>query len=303
MNNLAVVIPAFKPEYFQKTLLSIENQTCKDFHLYIGDDNSPYDLESIVKSTLKTVDYTYKKFPDNLGSTDLVAQWERCIDLKNDEEWIWLFSDDDRMHHNGVELLCQELKKNEFKLYKFNRVIINEQGEVLRVSTMPDTLNILDYLNYYNDISMPEFVFHRSLHEKFSIVSFPLAWYSDISTWLLYISEAGSIKSIPNGYIDYRYSSEHISGDVSKPTQITKTQAAIKHVEWLNKFKTEKAHRAIGLQKLIDVLIDQKIWLLKNSTIHSFNCFVDINLLFYKVFSISKAIKESFSLLRLRVSA
>ena len=30
-----------------------------------------------------------------MGKKDLIAQWERCIQLSNDEPWIWVFSDDD----------------------------------------------------------------------------------------------------------------------------------------------------------------------------------------------------------------
>lgn len=45
MNNqiikLAIVIPFFKLDYFEKTLESLANQTNKNFNLYIGDDFSP----------------------------------------------------------------------------------------------------------------------------------------------------------------------------------------------------------------------------------------------------------------------
>ena len=47
-NTLAIVIPAYKPDFLLKTLTSIYSQSCKDFNLYIGDDCSPYDLSSII---------------------------------------------------------------------------------------------------------------------------------------------------------------------------------------------------------------------------------------------------------------
>ena len=79
--DLAIVIPAYKKTYLQKTLESIANQTDKRFHLYIGDDCSPYDLKSIVEEFSDRIPLTYHRFKENLGGKDLVAHWERCIAL------------------------------------------------------------------------------------------------------------------------------------------------------------------------------------------------------------------------------
>ena len=49
--RLAIVIPAYKPDYLFNTLQSIYSQSCKDFNLYIGDDCSPYDLKQITDKT------------------------------------------------------------------------------------------------------------------------------------------------------------------------------------------------------------------------------------------------------------
>ena len=46
--SIAIVIPAYKDTFLTETLESISNQTDKDFTLYIGDDNSPYQLLDIV---------------------------------------------------------------------------------------------------------------------------------------------------------------------------------------------------------------------------------------------------------------
>lgn len=85
MSELAIVIPAYKDMYFDKTLLSIANQTCKEFTVYIGNDASPHDLKSIVNLYKDQIDIVYKNFDENIGGKDLVAQWERCIDLVGDE--------------------------------------------------------------------------------------------------------------------------------------------------------------------------------------------------------------------------
>ena len=96
-NNLAIVIPAYKSTFLAAALDSIAAQTSLDFTLYIGDDCSPNHLGAIVDRYRDRINLVYHRFDTNLGGKDLVAQWERCIDMSQGEEWIWLFSDDDVM--------------------------------------------------------------------------------------------------------------------------------------------------------------------------------------------------------------
>ena len=101
MNKLAIVIPAFKIRFLSQTLDSIARQSCKDFTLYIGDDNSPDDIYSVVREYEDVIDIVYKKFPENLGSKDLLSHWERCIDMAL-EPYIFFFSDDDAELDEGA---------------------------------------------------------------------------------------------------------------------------------------------------------------------------------------------------------
>src|ERR1035437_3960780 len=103
MSKLAIVIPAYKRMFFNEALSSIAKQTNKNFTLYIGDDCSPCNLYNIVEKYEKSIPIVYRHFDENIGRKDLVVQWERCIDLVGDEEWIWLFSDDDIMDPTCVE--------------------------------------------------------------------------------------------------------------------------------------------------------------------------------------------------------
>ena len=94
-NKLAIIIPAYKDAFFNKTLESLAQQTNKNFTVYIGDDNRPYNLEKIVSEYSNQLNIIYKRFPTNLGSTDLVLQWNRCLSMIQDEDFFCLFSDDD----------------------------------------------------------------------------------------------------------------------------------------------------------------------------------------------------------------
>ena len=66
--KLAIIIPAFKGNFLEKTLISIDNQTCKKFNLYIGDDASPEDLYNIVKKFISRINIYFIRFDENLGA-------------------------------------------------------------------------------------------------------------------------------------------------------------------------------------------------------------------------------------------
>ena len=75
---------------------------------------------------------TYKKFDENLGRKDLIAHWERCIDMVLDEQYIWFFSDDDMMSNNCVSSFYEVLDKIPDKdIYHFPVKIIDSNSEVV----------------------------------------------------------------------------------------------------------------------------------------------------------------------------
>src|ERR1035437_7012722 len=128
-HKLAIIIPAYKIEFFKESIESIANQTCKDFTLYIGDDASPSDFNEIINAYKDKINIIYRRFEKNLGGKDLVAHWNRCIDMIQNEEWIWLFSDDDLMEYNCVELFYTHINKfKEDSLLHFNLHVINEKN-------------------------------------------------------------------------------------------------------------------------------------------------------------------------------
>lgn len=103
MKKLAIVIPAYKVDFFETVLFSLAQQTCKDFTVYIGEDCSRDDFKSLIEQYSKQLDIVYRRFEVNFGGHDLVAQWNRCIQLTQNEPWLWLFSDDDIMGPRCVE--------------------------------------------------------------------------------------------------------------------------------------------------------------------------------------------------------
>jgi GT2 family glycosyltransferase len=102
---LAIVIPYFKRTFFEATLQSIANQTDKRFKVYIGDDSSPENPVDLLEHYKGAFDFDYRRFKHNLGGVSLVKQWERCIAMTKEEEWVMILGDDDVLGTNVVETL------------------------------------------------------------------------------------------------------------------------------------------------------------------------------------------------------
>lgn len=237
MSNLAIVIPAYKPNYLRKALDSISKQTNKDFCLYIGDDCSPYNLKEIVDDYNDVIDIEYYRFESNVGGKDLVKQWNRCISLSKNEEWIWLFSDDDIMDENCVQDFYDAIRNYpDYDLYHFNVLEINKDEEIIRKIKYPDVVSsrelhcgkILGNLQCY----VVEFIFKRSVYEKNAgFVSFDLAWGSDIATWIVF-SKGTGVKTIEGSCVRWRFSGDNISTDESVDILKRKALATLDFYSW-----------------------------------------------------------------------
>lgn len=244
MKQLAIIIPAYKPDYIEKTLISINNQTNKNFKVYIGDDASPYELKHIVDKFKNSIDIVYHKFEENLGGTSLTKQWERCVEL-SEEKFIWLFSDDDIMSPTAVDSFYKYQKlKPDSSLFKFFTKMIDENGNEIKLyfdKTNNEKDQILPQqfldsrLGYDRFRSyMVEYIFDRKIFVENRFVDFPLAWASDDATWIKYSLKNKGIDIIPD-FVYWRFSGKNISSDNSNKHVIEKKLLAIEqYILWLN---------------------------------------------------------------------
>jgi glycosyltransferase involved in cell wall biosynthesis len=138
MSDLAIIIPAYKIDFFKDTLDSLARQTCKDFTVYIGDDCSPDDFKSLIAEYKDKIHIVYCRFDENLGGKDLVGHWKRCIDLTQNEPWLWLFSDDDVIGERCVELFYKEIEDG--------TVTVDRDIEIT-----PDTVSLLIDLGFIEE--------------------------------------------------------------------------------------------------------------------------------------------------------
>jgi glycosyltransferase involved in cell wall biosynthesis len=237
--SLAIVIPAFKGTFLKETLTSLVNQTDKCFTVYIGDDSSPEDLHTIVEVFRLKLNFFYKKFDYNLGTSDLAAQWNRCISLVNNEKWIWLLPDDDLISPNCVSEFYRTISNDmqQSNLYRFETAHIDGSGHVLfktqscpPVETMAEF--VINKLSFKRNSSVAEYIFSREsfLNVK-GFTSFPLAWGSDDYLWVCLSKQIG-IRLISSGVVYLRQSHLNISSNLSQ--EVVKKKFAAKYI-YLNK--------------------------------------------------------------------
>ncbi len=236
--NLAIVIPAYKTDFFRQALESIANQTCKDFVLYIGDDASPDDLMVIVSEFQGRITINYTRFEENIGGQDIITHWTRCISLCENEEWIWLFSDDDILDHQCVENFYKALSETDstYDLYRFNTITINEYGNVIsKAQDFPMVQNNIEFLKRKLERKIDsyavEYIFRKDVYEKNGFINFPTAWISDDATWTVFSQQTG-IRLIPDSYVYWRYSGINISSNFGIEKTRQKLEAVIQFINW-----------------------------------------------------------------------
>ena len=248
-NDLAIIIPAYKSTFLAAALDSIAAQTCKDFTLYIGDDCSPNSIGEIVDRFRDKINFVYKRFDTNFGGKDLVAQWERCIDMSQGEEWIWLFSDDDMMERNCVEEFYKTVKaKPKAGLVHFNVECLDDAtGKVSPLPTFPKHCSSKFYLDEKirgHLISfVVEFVVRRDIFfNNGRFQNFDLAWGSDFISWVKFADAAGGIETCDYAKVLWRKSNENISPDKSNPILIRKIRSLTDNAKWLLNFTSQKRY-------------------------------------------------------------
>ncbi len=260
-NILAIIIPFYKIDFFEKTLQSISLQSDKRFTVYIGNDASPSDPCQLIKRLLNGVDYKYFPYTKNLGSSNLAKQWERI--LQNvDEPWFQVLGDDDYISENFVEEFYHHINRVQdsgSQVIRYNYIKIDENDTVIdHFFQNYETIRAVDFmrskLNWEVGSSLSENIFKRTLFLKYGFEKFPLAWHSDDYA-LLRLSNFGTLYHIATACAYVRISSISITGS--------------SHLEG------EKAYASqLFIEKLLSdyKLIDHPIWFKELKNHYLFIC-------------------------------
>ncbi|MEO6917079.1 MAG: glycosyltransferase [Chitinophagaceae bacterium] len=243
--DLAIVIPAYKATYLFEALQSLQKQTSQLFTVYIGDDNSPEDLKIICDQFKGHISLDYHHFATNMGGTNLVQHWMRCVALKQNEKWIWLFSDDDIAEEYCVEKFYQALEKTAacYDVYRFNTMVIDEKGT--RISEAQPSPEIENPMNLACEIllwnrgnSMPDHIFSAAKYAELNgFVDFAFAQGSDWASSINYSYPKG-LFTIGGPKVKWRMSSSNVSA-VHTNKRTAMMMGHLQFLEWiLQRFST-----------------------------------------------------------------
>lgn len=246
--NITIVIPYYKLSFFEATLKSLVEQTNKHFSVVIGDDASPEDPKPLLDHYKGQIDYKYHRFDDNLGSISLVAQWNRCIDLiDNDTSWILILGDDDVLGPNVIKEFYKNLDEitlNKINVVRYSTVVINEDGkEITRVfnnkKIIAATEAFYDKISDQSRSSLGEYIFKKSVYDEIGFKEYGLAWHSDDMAWLDF-SNFKNLFCIDTEKIYIRVSDKSISGGTDNSSAKIQASFLFYHdlvYQHLNKFK------------------------------------------------------------------
>ncbi|WP_418263877.1 glycosyltransferase [Flavobacterium faecale] len=241
---LAIIIPYYKKTFFEETLQSLANQIDKRFKVYIGDDASPENPSELIAKYIDQLDLVYQRFESNLGGISLVQQWNRCIDLSRDEEWLMILGDDDFLGENCVASWYEnhDLFSNKSQVVRFSsKLVFEEDNTISNLFEHPVWEMATDsfYRKYQNITrsSLSEYIFSRKSFIKYGFCDYPLAWNSDDRAWLDF-SDEKPIFTINECTVFVRISSLNISGKTDNIYD--KSLSQIKFYRFLVSNKLEK---------------------------------------------------------------
>lgn len=215
---IAIIIPYYKKTYFEETLQSLSNQTDKRFKVYIGDDASLEDCNDLLNKFKEQFYFEYKRFDNNLGGTSLTKQWDRCIALSSDEDWIMILGDDDFLSSTVVASFYEKqqefIGKTNVIRYATKKVFdrkIDENQIILQPVWEVATEAFYRKFNKTTRSSLSEYIFSKESYLKYGFYNYPLAWNSDDRAWLDF-SDGKPIFSINESFVYFRLSALNVSG-------------------------------------------------------------------------------------------
>lgn len=216
---LGIIIPYYKLTFFEATLQSLADQTDKRFSVYIGDDASPEDCTSLLQRFEVQFDFIYHRFETNLGSISLTQQWERCIALTKNEQWLMILGDDDTLGENCVSSFYEnevQINRNKSNVVRYACEVINAQGIVFLGPYFHPKLELASgfycrKVKNQTRSSLSEYIFKKEVYTKYKFINYPLAWHSDDKA-LIDFSENLPIYTINEAIVYVRYSDLNISG-------------------------------------------------------------------------------------------
>jgi glycosyltransferase involved in cell wall biosynthesis len=128
MTTVSILIPAYKPEYLQKAIISAQTQSFRDIEILVGDDNVDGRLrEAVASFDDPRIKYFHHGFQDGLRNSREL--WEQC----KGKYVKWLY-DDDVLMPGSVQTLLDAFASHPDAVMAFHeRVFIDGNEKIIHV--------------------------------------------------------------------------------------------------------------------------------------------------------------------------
>ena len=208
------VLPAYKGQFIKESIDSILAQNYKDFELIIVDDASPDNIKGVV-SSYDDARIRYYQNEENIGGTNLVAQWNHSVEYANGD-WIILATDDDIYEKTFLETADRLLTKYpNVDIFRGRIASFDSTSKSILFadSCLPEYTCLEEFCLsslLYLLGGIPQYVFRKTALESIGgFVDFPKAWGSDDATALLLASNG--IVCSNDFLVKFRQSEQNIS--------------------------------------------------------------------------------------------
>lgn len=229
------VLPVYKGLFLKEAIQSILNQSYQNFELIIVNDCSPDNITEIV-GTFNDSRIRYYENPENIGGKDLVKQWNHSLSFAQGK-FILMAGDDDVYSPNFLTEAYTLFQK-----YPQADIL---RGRVQEINFLNQIINIdfqsAEYISFWDFLLLEKhiipcignYIFKRKKLIQTGFISFPLAWWSDRATAILYAFNGMLITK--NIAYSFRKSNIHISAKKDKYSIYKKIKATSEYFYWLKK--------------------------------------------------------------------
>jgi len=240
-SELAIIVPFYKLRYFRPLLEALSQQNELSFRVYVGNDASNEDPVGIIREYIDRIDVLYHRFDENIGRTDLAAQWNRCLSLVGEERWVWVIGDDDIPSSDCVAEAINSIKLAEVvgaNIVHVPGTTIDADGRRVggERASLPEVMSsaehyLLQLRGLAMSMTLANTIYRRSALQAIGgFISFPKGWSSDHATPLA-VADGGPFISLTTGWLGFRMSGENISSMIDDADE--KMSGRLMYGEWL----------------------------------------------------------------------
>jgi len=262
---ISIAIPAYKSTFLNECIESVMAQTYPNFELIIVNDDSPYDLDSIIEC-YSDPRIKYYKNSKNFGAINVVDNWNKCLEyVKGD--YVICMGDDDKLLPNCLEEYCKQIPQYpNIDIFHARTEFIDEHSEFCGIQeARPIYESVYSFIwHRWNGRRqfIGDFLFKtKTLIKNGGFYKLPLAWGSDDVSTVIAAKERG-IVNIQEIIFQYRINRSTIS---SSGNGMIKVEAAIKEKKWFIEFLNSPCNNVLDekyrclSQKMLSSYFQRKI--------------------------------------------